>query len=122
LGAFDGQEVDTAGDGFVATFEGPARAIVCASSIVEATNSLGLQVRVGIHTGECELSDEGITGVAVHAAARVMARAGPGEILVSSIVKDLVAGSAIRFEDRGTHRLKGIPGQWDLSAVRLPLP
>lgn len=121
LGAFEGKEVDTVGDGFVATFEGPAKAVACASAIIEATTSLGLQIRAGIHTGEGEVSDEGITGVAVHVAARVMAQAAPGQILVSSIVKDLVAGSGIRFEDGGTYTLKGVPGQWTLSAVRLPL-
>jgi class 3 adenylate cyclase len=121
LGAFEGKEVDTAGDGFVATFQGPAKAIGCASAIVEATTSLGLQVRAGIHTGECEVSSEGITGVAVHVAARVMTHAAPGEILVSSIVQDLVAGSGIRFEDRGTRMLKGVPGEWNLSSVDLPL-
>jgi class 3 adenylate cyclase len=121
LGAFEGKEVETAGDGFLATFEGPAKAIGCATAIIEATAPLGLQVRSGIHTGECEVSNEGITGVAVHVAARVMAQAASEEILVSSVVKDLVAGSGIEFEDKGTHDLKGVPGQWHLSAVRLPL-
>jgi class 3 adenylate cyclase len=121
LAAFGGNEVDTAGDGFVATFQGPARAIECASTILDETESLGIQVRAGIHTGECEVSDDGITGVAVHVAARVMAGAEPGQILVSKTVKELVAGSGIRFEDRGPHSLKGVPGEWDLFAVRLPL-
>lgn len=121
LAAFGGKEVDTAGDGFVATFQGPARAIECASAILDEATSLGLQVRAGIHTGECEVSDDGITGVAVHVAARVIAGAAPGQILVSNTVKELVAGSGIRFEDRGPHTLKGVPGQWDLFAVQLPL-
>ena len=121
LAAFGGNEVDTAGDGFVATFQGPARAIECASTILDETASLGIQVRAGIHTGECEVSDDGIIGVAVHVAARVMAGAEPGQILVSKTVKELVAGSGIRFEDRGPHTLKGVPGEWDLFAVRLPL-
>jgi class 3 adenylate cyclase len=121
LAAFGGNEVDTAGDGFVATFQGPARAIECASTILDETESLGIQVRAGIHTGECEVSDDGITGVAVHVAARVMAGAEPGQILVSKTVKELVAGSGIRFEDRGPYTLKGVPGEWDLFAVRLPL-
>ena len=121
LASFEGKEVDTAGDGFLATFQGPARAIECASAIVDATTSLGFQVRAGIHTGECEVSDDGITGVAVHVAARVMAEALPGQILVSNTVKDLAAGSGIRFDDRGSHILKGVPGEWDLFAVRLPL-
>jgi pimeloyl-ACP methyl ester carboxylesterase len=113
-----GREVDTAGDGFFAAFDGPARAIRCAKSIVGGVRELGLDVRSGLHTGECELVDGKISGIAVHTGARVAAYAGPGEVLVSSTVKDLVAGSGLEFEDRGVHELKGIPGEWRLySAV-----
>jgi class 3 adenylate cyclase len=117
LDRFRGHEVDTAGDGFLATFDGPARAIRCARATVEAVRSLGIEVRAGLHTGEIELLDEGIAGIAVHIAARVSALAGPGEVLVSSTVKDLVAGSGIRFAERGAHRLKGVPDQWRLFAA-----
>jgi pimeloyl-ACP methyl ester carboxylesterase len=114
---FRGREVDTAGDGFFASFDGPARAIRCACSIVESMPELGLQVRAGLHTGECELMDGKVAGVAVHTGARVASHAQPGEVLVSSTVKDLVAGSGLAFEDRGAHDLKGIPGEWRLYAV-----
>jgi len=114
---FRGQEVDTAGDGFFASFDGPARAIRCGCAISEALPGLGLQVRVGLHTGECELVDGKVAGIAVHTGARVAAQAQPGEVLVSSTVKDLVAGSGIAFQERGTHELKGIPGEWRLYAV-----
>jgi class 3 adenylate cyclase len=117
LGRFRGREVDTAGDGFLATFDGPARAIRCARAIVEAVRSLGIDVRAGLHTGEIELLDGDIAGIAVHIAARVAALAGPGEVLVSSTVKDLVAGSDLRFGDRGLHRLKGVPEGWRLFVV-----
>jgi pimeloyl-ACP methyl ester carboxylesterase len=117
LARFRGREVDTAGDGFLATFDGPARAIRCARAIVDEVRGLDLQVRVGLHTGECELVSEGIRGIAVHIGARVAAQAGPGEILVSSTVKDLVAGSGIEFGDRNIHTLKGVPGEWRLFAV-----
>jgi class 3 adenylate cyclase len=114
---FRGKEVDTAGDGFFASFDGPARAIRCGCAIAEAMPELGLQVRVGLHTGECELADGKVAGIAVHTGARVAANARPGEVLVSSTVKDLVAGSGLTFEDRGAHELKGIPGEWRLYAV-----
>jgi len=112
-----GREVDTAGDGFLATFDGPARAIRCAKSIRDAVRSLGIETRIGLHTGECERVDDKVAGIAVHTGARVMAEAEPGEILVSSTVKDLVAGSGLDFHARGTHALKGIPGEWRLFAV-----
>jgi len=117
LGRFRGREVDTAGDGFFASFDGPARAIACARAIVETMPELGLEVRAGLHTGECELIDGKVAGIAVHTGARVAANAQPGEVLVSSTVKDLVAGSGITFQDRGQHELKGIPGEWHLYAV-----
>ena len=117
LGRFRGKEVDTAGDGFFASFDGPARAITCARAIVDTMPELGLQVRAGLHTGECELIDGKVAGIAVHTGARVAANAQPGEVLVSSTVKDLVAGSGIAFQDRGLHELKGIPGEWHLYAV-----
>jgi class 3 adenylate cyclase len=112
-----GQEVDTAGDGFFAAFDGPARAVRCAKSIVGSVRDLGIDVRSGLHTGECELVDGKVSGIAVHTGARVAAHAGPGEVLVSSTVKDLVAGSGLEFEDRGVHELKGIPGEWRLYAA-----
>ena len=112
-----GREVKTAGDGFLATFDGPARAIRCASSIRDEVRSLGIEVRAGLHTGECELMGDDVGGIAVHIGARVADEAGAGEVLVSSTVKDLVAGSGIRFADRGAHALKGVPGEWHLFAV-----
>ena len=112
-----GKEIDTAGDGFFAAFDGPARAIRCACAITDAVKEVGLEVRAGLHTGECELADGKIAGIAVHTGARVASYAQPGEVLVSSTVKDLVAGSGIQFEDRGPHDLKGIPGAWRLFAV-----
>ncbi len=117
LARFRGREIDTAGDGFFATFDGPARAIHCARSIGEVTRELALEIRAGVHTGECELDGEKVRGIAVHTGARVAALAAPGEVLVSSTVKDLVAGSGIEFEDRGSHELKGVPGEWRLFAV-----
>jgi class 3 adenylate cyclase len=114
-----GHEVDTAGDGFFATFDGPARAIRCASTIREAVRSLGVEVRAGLHTGELELAGEKVGGIGVHIGARVAGEAQPGEILVSSTVKDLVAGSGIEFDDRGVRALKGVPGDWRLFAVRV---
>jgi class 3 adenylate cyclase len=108
LERFRGREIDTAGDGFLATFDGPARAIRCAVAIREALRELGLQVRAGLHTGECELLGDKVAGIAVHTGARVAALAGPGEVLVSSTVRDLVSGSGIAFEDRGEHDLKGV--------------
>jgi class 3 adenylate cyclase len=112
-----GREVDTAGDGFLASFDGPARAIQCAQAISMAVRELGIEVRAGLHTGECELVDGKVAGIAVHTGARVASLAGPGEVLVSSTVKDLVAGSGIEFDDRGAAELKGIPGEWRLFAV-----
>ncbi len=117
LAAFRGREVDTAGDGLLATFDGPARAIRCACSVRERVRALGLQVRTGLHTGECELVGDGVVGIAVHIGARVAALAGPDEVLVSSTVKDLVAGSGLHFGDRGTHSLKGVPEAWRLFVV-----
>jgi class 3 adenylate cyclase/alpha-beta hydrolase superfamily lysophospholipase len=117
LDRFRGRELDTAGDGFFASFDGPARGIRCASAIVEAVRALGLEVRAGLHTGECEVIGEKLGGIAVNIGARVASRAGPGEVLVSSTVKDLVAGSGIRFADRTAVELKGVPGTWQLFAV-----
>jgi class 3 adenylate cyclase len=114
---FRGKEVDTAGDGFFASFDGPARAIRCGCAIAEAMPELGLDVRVGLHTGECELVEGKVAGIAVHTGARVASQAQPGEVLVSSTVKDLVAGSGLAFQDRGEYELKGIPGAWRLYAV-----
>ena len=114
---FRGVEVDTAGDGFLASFDGPARAISCACAIVDGVRDLGLDVRAGLHTGECELVDGKVAGVAVHTGARVAALAAPGEVLVSSTVKDLVAGSGLAFRDQGSHQLKGLPGEWRVFAV-----
>jgi class 3 adenylate cyclase len=118
LTAFRGREVDTAGDGMLATFDGPARAVRCASSIRERVHALGLQVRTGLHTGECELTDDNVVGIAVHIAARVAAIASPDEVLVSRTVKDLVAGSGLKFGDRGAHSLKGVPDEWRLFVVQ----
>ena len=117
LARFRGREIDTAGDGFFATFDGPARAIRCACAAAEALRRLGLEVRAGLHTGECELMGDRVSGIAVHTGARVAGLAAPGEVLVSSTVKDLVAGSGLRFADRGVHGLKGIPGEWRLFTV-----
>ena len=113
-----GHAVKSLGDGFLATFDGPGRAIRCARSVVEAVSGLGLDVRAGLHTGECELSDGDVAGIAVHIGARVGATAEAGEILVSGTVKDLVVGSGFEFADRGTHALKGVPGEWRLYALR----
>jgi pimeloyl-ACP methyl ester carboxylesterase len=117
LGRFRGRELNTAGDGFLATFDGPARAVACAVSIRDAARALGLQIRFGLHTGELELAGSEIRGIAVHTGARVAGKAAPGEVLASSTVKDLVAGSGLEFEDRGSHELKGVPGEWHLYAV-----
>ncbi len=118
LARYRGDEVGTAGDGFLATFDGPARAIRGACAIREAMRPLGLELRAGLHTGECEVVAGQVGGIAVHIGARVAAQAGAGEVLVSSTVKDLVAGSGIEFEERGAHELKGVPGEWRLYAVR----
>ncbi|TML54378.1 MAG: adenylate/guanylate cyclase domain-containing protein [Actinobacteria bacterium] len=112
-----GRELDTAGDGFFASFDGPARAIRCASRISEEVKQLGIDIRAGLHTGECEVIDGKVGGIAVHIGARVASQAGPGEVLVSSTVKDLVAGAGIEFSDRGAVELKGVPGEWRLFAV-----
>ena len=112
-----GTEIDTSGDGFFAAFDGPARAIRCACAVTDAVKSLGVDVRAGLHTGECEIVDGKIAGIAVHTGARVAAIARPGEVLVSRTVKDLVAGSGLAFEDAGEHELKGIPDRWQLYRV-----
>jgi pimeloyl-ACP methyl ester carboxylesterase len=117
LARYHGRELDTAGDGFFATFDGPARAIRAAQAIAGGVRQLGIDIRSGVHTGECELHEGKIAGIAVSAGARVASAAGAGEVLVSSTVKDLVAGSGIEFEDRGTHDLKGVPGEWRLYLV-----
>ncbi len=117
LQRFRGRDVDTAGDGFLATFDGPARAIKCAVAIGEEIRELGMEIRAGLHTGEVELVGSDVRGIAVHIGARVAALAGPGEVLVSNTVRDLVAGSGIDFEDRGSHTLKGVPGEWEVLAV-----
>jgi class 3 adenylate cyclase len=112
-----GREIKTVGDGFLATFDGPARAIRCASAILANARDLGLDVRAGIHTGECELIGEDVGGIGVHIGARVAAAAQPSEVLVSRTVTDLVAGSGIEFEPRGEQQLKGVPGEWALYSV-----
>jgi pimeloyl-ACP methyl ester carboxylesterase len=117
LDRFRGREIDTAGDGFLATFDGPARAIRSACAIRDRVRTLGLEIRAGVHTGECELVDGSVRGIAVHTGARVSAKAAVNEVLASQTAKDLVAGSGIEFEDRGTHVLNGVPGQWRLYAV-----
>jgi class 3 adenylate cyclase len=117
LSRYRGREVKTTGDGFLATFDGPARAIHCARAIRDATGRLEVPLRLGLHTGECEVLESDVGGVGVHLAQRVMAEAEPGEVLVSSTVKDLVAGSRLEFKERGVHSLKGIPGKWRLFAV-----
>ena len=117
LGRFRGREVDAAGEGLLSTFDGPARAIRCARAISDGVGGLGLQVRAGLHTGEVEVVGDAVRGIAVHIGARVAALAGAGEVLVSSTVKDLVAGSGIRFDDQGAHALKGVPDEWRLFRV-----
>ena len=117
LPRFGGLEVKTIGDGFLATFDGPARAVRCALAAIEANRDIGVILRAGLHTGECERRGEDIAGIAVHIGARVAALAGSGEVLVSRTVKDLVAGSGLLFEDRGSHALKGVPDDWRLFAV-----
>ena len=114
---FRGAELDVAGDGFFARFDGPARAVRCACAIIESVPELGLEVRAGLHTGECEVMDDKVGGIAVHIGARVAKEAQPGEVLVSSTVRDLVAGSGLRFGERGVAQLKGVPEQWRLYAV-----
>ena len=117
LSRFRGREVNTSGDGFLAMFDGPQRAIRCAMAIRDAVQALGIQVRAGLHTGECQVRSDDIGGIAVHIGARVSALAGPNDVLVSSTLRDLVIGSGLEFEERGTHQLKGVPGEWHLSAV-----
>ena len=114
LEAFLGREIDTAGDGLFATFDGPARAIRCAAALAGEVKALGIQIRAGLHTGEVETNGDKVSGLAVHIGARVMGHAAASEVLVSSTVKDLVAGSGISFEVRGTHTLKGVPGEWQV--------
>ena len=119
LTAHRGREIEFAGDGMLATFDGPARAIRCACAIAAAVRPLGIEIRAGLHTGEVELAGAAVRGIAVHIGARVAAQAGPGEVLVSRTVKDLVAGSGIQFTDRGQHALKGVPEEWRLFAARV---
>jgi class 3 adenylate cyclase len=114
---FHGAELDVAGDGFFARFDGPARAVRCACAISETVGELGLEIRAGLHTGECEVMDDKVGGIAVHIGARVAKEAEPGEVLVSSTVKDLVAGSGLRFSERGSAQLKGVQEEWRLYAV-----
>jgi class 3 adenylate cyclase len=114
---FRGREVNRTGDGFLAMFDGPQRAIRCAMAIRDAVQALGIEVRAGLHTGECEVRGDDIGGIGVHIGARVSALAGPNDVLVSSTLRDLVIGSGLEFEDRGSHTLKGVPGEWRLSAV-----
>jgi class 3 adenylate cyclase len=118
LERFGGREIKTVGDGILATFDGPARAVHCASAIRDGVGELGLQIRAGLHTGEIELKTDDIAGLAVHIGARISALAGANEVLVSSTVKDLVVGSGLEFDDRGSHELKGVPGEWRIFALR----
>ena len=117
LARFRGREVNTSGDGFLAMFDGPQRAIRCAMAIRDSVQALGIQVRAGLHTGECAVRGDDIGGIGVHIGARVSALAGPNDVLVSSTLRDLVIGSGLEFEDRGAHALKGVPGEWRLFAV-----
>ena len=117
LDRYRGREIDSAGDGFLAAFDGPARAVRCAQAISDGVTPLGISVRAGVHTGECEIMGEKLGGIAVHIGSRIASLATAGEVLVSSTVKDLVAGAGIRFEPRGSHILKGIPGEWTLLAA-----
>ena len=117
LARFRGQEIKNTGDGILATFDGPARGIRCARAMGDSMNELGIKIRSGLHTGECELTGDDISGIAVHIGARVSAHAGPDEVVVSQTVKDLVAGSGLQFQDLGMHTLKGVPGEWGLHAV-----
>ena len=115
---FRGREIDTAGDGFFASLDGPARAIRCGAAISDDVRELGIDVRAGIHTGECEVVDGKVAGIAVSIGARVASEAAAGEILVSQTVRDLVTGSGLAFDDRGPHELKGVPGEWRLYSLR----
>jgi class 3 adenylate cyclase len=114
---FKGREVKTTGDGFLLAFDSPARAVQCARAIRDGVARLGLEIRAGLHSGECEVVGSDLAGIAVHVASRVQTAAGPGEVLVSSTVRDLVAGSGLRFADRGRHELKGLEGDWHLLAI-----
>jgi class 3 adenylate cyclase/pimeloyl-ACP methyl ester carboxylesterase len=120
LARFRGREVNTSGDGFLAMFDGPQRAIRCAMAIRDAVQALGIEVRAGLHTGECEVRGNDIGGIGVHIGARLSALAGPNDMLVSSTLRDLVIGSGLEFEERGAHELKGVPGEWRLFAVASP--
>jgi class 3 adenylate cyclase len=120
LDRFDGRLIKNVGDGVLATFDGPARAVRCGAAIRDQALELGLRLRAGLHTGEIELQSDDIAGLAVHIGARISAIAGPGEVLVSSTVKDLVVGSGLEFEDRGTRELKGVPGEWRVFALAGP--
>jgi class 3 adenylate cyclase len=117
LERFRGHEIDTAGDGFVASFDGPARGVRCAQAITDSVIALGLSIRAGLHTGECEMAEGKLAGIAVHIAARIAALAAPGEVLVSNTVKDLVVGSSVTFTERGAHDLRGVPVRWSVFAV-----
>ncbi len=117
LARFRGHEIKTTGDGILATFDGPARGVRCACAIADEIRPLGIEVRAGLHTGECEIMNNDVGGIAVHIGARVAALAGASEVLVSSTVKDLVAGSGLRFADCGNQSLKGVPGEWHIYAV-----
>jgi class 3 adenylate cyclase len=118
LARFRGKETNTTGDGFLSTFDGPARAVRCALAIALTVKQLGIEVRAGVHTGECELMGDNVGGIAVHTGARIMAKAEPGGVFVSGTVKDLVSGSGINFQDQDVHQLKGIPGEWRLFSAR----
>jgi class 3 adenylate cyclase len=118
VAAARGSVVKFTGDGALATFDGPARAIECACAVRDAVQDLGLQVRAGLHTGEIEMAEGDVRGIAVHVAARIMSLAGAGEVLVSAVLPPLVLGSRIAFDDRGTHDLRGVPGSWPVFAVR----
>jgi class 3 adenylate cyclase len=122
LARYGGREVKTMGDGFLATFDGPARAVRCAIAVAEESREAGVEVRAGVHTGECDFTGGDVGGIAVHIASRVMGHAGPGEVIVSRTVVDLVAGSQLAFDERGTHQLKGVPGQWQLYAAAVEPP
>jgi len=117
LSRFRGREIDTAGDGFLASFDGPARAIRCARAVADGVRALGLEVRAGLHTGECEIVGDKLGGISVHIGSRIASLAGPGEVLVSNTVRDLVAGSGLAFQDRGIQPLKGVPGEWRVFSV-----
>ena len=117
IGRFGGREIKSLGDGFFAAFDGPGRALRCARAITEEAHRIGIEVRCGLHTGECEVRDNDLAGIAVHIGARIGGLAQPGEVLVSTTVKDLVIGSGIGFRDRGIHSLKGVPEQWKLYSM-----